>query len=85
MRHGPRSAAFVLGLALMSLDLSQALRNCRVGSGAPAPTRLGEGCHCVPAASGTEELGLKTAAVLRLRVSVAVTQMQMELKLREVN
>lgn len=64
MRHGPLRAAFVLGLALMRLDLSKALSNCRVGSGAPAPTCLGKGYHFVTAAGGTEELGLKTPEVL---------------------
>ena len=51
---GPPRAAFVLGLAPLRSDLSQALRNCRVGSGSPAPAHLGEGCYCVPAAGGTE-------------------------------
>lgn len=54
VHHGPPRAAFVLGLALMRSDPSQALGNCRVGSVSPAPAHLDEGCYCVSAAGGTE-------------------------------
>lgn len=84
-RPGPPRAVFVLGVALMHSNLSQALRNCRVGSGSPAPTRLGEGCHCVPAAGGTESWDLRHQKCPAPTVSVAVRQVQGELlKLLEV-
>lgn len=87
MRRGPRSAAFCLGFSSDALrpEYGSSHLSSRVLGGAPAPTRLGEGYHRVPAAGGTEELGLKTPEVLRLRVSVAVPQMQIELELREVD
>lgn len=77
-RADPR-AAFVSGSAPMRSDPSQVRRNCRVGAGSPAPAHLGEGCHCVPAAGGTESWDLRRHRVLGPRVSVAGLQVRGEL------
>ena len=69
----------MLGVALMRSELRQALRNCPVGSGSPAPARQGEGCHCVPAAGGTESWDLRHQKCPAPAVSVAVIQVRGEL------